>query len=541
MQPLPAPAHALPAADVVVALQSDGTWGLSEAEAKLRLHTLSTNTLTNRGGKPGWLKFLLQFNNPLLITLLLVGAVKALLGHPSDALVIWSVTVINAVIGFVQESKAENAIAALAQSVRTEVEVVRSGARQRLVSEQLVPGDLVQLEAGTRVPADLRLLEGRQLQTDESAITGEAMPVHKGTTAVEASAPLAERIGMAYAGSFVTKGQGMGLVVATGDDTEVGCISTSLQDQVDLTTPLTRKFGRFSRSLLKLILVLAGLTFLVGLARGRGVEEMFDGAVALAVGAIPEELPAIVTITLAIGVNRMAKRRAIIRKLPAVETLGSTTVICSDKTGTLTQNRMTVQHLYGGSQTMTIEDLWPNSGRAGSTNVALQETLLAGLLCNDARPSRREGLVGDPTETALLVAADAAGIDRQDALERHPRRDAIELLPNSNSWPRCTAASESWSRARWKPSWIAAAGSWIPWAIPKPSTERLSKRPWGRWRPVGNGCWPLPLARPRPPSTSWSTTMWQRISISSVCRGCWIHRAPRRSRPWRPARRQASP
>jgi len=425
MQPLPAPAHALPAADVVVALQSDGTWGLSEAEAKRRLHTHGTNTLTNRGGKPGWLKFLLQFNNPLLITLLLVGAVKALLGHPRDALVIWSVTVINAVIGFVQESKAENAIAALAQSVRTEVEVVRSGARQRLASEQLVPGDLVQLEAGARVPADLRLLEGRQLQTDESALTGESMPVHKGTTAVEASAPLAERIGMAYAGSFVTKGQGMGLVVATGDDTEVGCISISLQDQVDLTTPLTRKFGRFSRSLLKLILVLAGLTFLVGLARGRGVDEMFDGAVALAVGAIPEELPAIVTITLAIGVNRMAKRRAIIRKLPAVETLGSTTVICSDKTGTLTQNRMTVQHLYGGSQSMTIEDLWPNSGRAGPTNVALQETLLAGLLCNDARPSRREGLVGDPTETALLVAADAAGIDRQDALERHPRRDAI--------------------------------------------------------------------------------------------------------------------
>ena len=425
MQPLPAPAHALPAADVVVALQSDGTWGLSEAEAQRRLRTHGTNTLTNRGGKPGWLKFLLQFNNPLLITLLVVGAVKALLGHPRDALVIWSVTVINALIGFVQESKAENAIAALAQSVRTEVEVVRSGARQRLASEQLVPGDLVQLEAGARVPADLRVLEGRQLQTDESALTGESMPVHKGSTAVEASAPLAERIGMAYAGSFVTKGQGLGLVVATGDDTEVGCISISLQDQVDLTTPLTRKFGRFSRSLLKLILVLAGLTFLVGLARGRGVEEMFDGAVALAVGAIPEELPAIVTITLAIGVNRMAKRRAIIRKLPAVETLGSTTVICSDKTGTLTQNRMTVQHLYGGSQSMTIEDLWPNSGRAGPTNVALQETLLAGLLCNDARPSRREGLVGDPTETALLVAADAAGIDRQDALERHPRRDAI--------------------------------------------------------------------------------------------------------------------
>ncbi|QPN58939.1 HAD-IC family P-type ATPase [Synechococcus sp. CBW1002] len=425
MQPLPAPAHARPAADVVAALQSDGSSGLSEAEAKRRLHAHGTNTLTIRGGKPGWLKFLLQFNNPLLITLLVVGAVKALLGHPRDALVIWSVTVINAVIGFVQESRAENAIAALARSVRTEVEVVRGGTRQRLASEQLVPGDLVQLEAGARVPADLRLLEGRHLQTDESALTGESLPVHKGTTAVEASAPLAERIGMAYAGSFVTKGQGLGLVVATGDDTEVGSISSSLQEQVDLTTPLTRKFGRFSRRLLQVILVLAGLTFLVGLARGRGADEMFDGAVALAVGAIPEELPAIVTITLAIGVNRMARRQAIIRKLPAVETLGSTTVICSDKTGTLTQNRMTVQHLYGGGQLVAIEDLWPGNGLSGTSNAALQETLLAGLLCNDARPSNREGLVGDPTETALLVAADAAGIDRQEALERHPRRDAI--------------------------------------------------------------------------------------------------------------------
>lgn len=338
---------------------------------------------------------------------------------------------INAVIGFVQESKAENAIAALAQSVRTEVEVVRGGTPQRLASEQLVPGDLVLLEAGARVPADLRLLAGRHLQLDESALTGESVAVSKGTKAVEVSALLAERIGMAYAGSFVTAGQGKGLVVATGDATEVGRISTSLQDQVDLTTPLTRKFSRFSRTLLKVILLLAGLTFLVGLARGRGAEEMFDGAVALAVGAIPEELPAIVTITLAIGVNRMARRRAIIRKLPAVETLGSTTVICTDKTGTLTQNRMTVQHLYGGGVLVAIEDLWPANRRATANggaeqpNVALQETVLAGLLCNDARPGKREGLVGDPTETALLVAARSVGLDRQNALDRHPRRDAI--------------------------------------------------------------------------------------------------------------------
>ncbi len=427
MPPLPAsapcPPHALPALELVAQLQSDAAQGLGLPEAQRRFQLHGANSLSNRGGKPGWLKFLLQFNNPLLITLLVVGSIKLALGHPRDALVIWSVTVINAVIGFVQESKAESAIAALARAVRTDVEVVRGGVRQRLVSELLVPGDLVVLEAGARVPADLRLLQARNLHTDESALTGESLPVAKGTTAVEPDAPLAERIGMAHAGSFVTAGQGLGLVVATGDGTEVGHISTALQEQVDLTTPLTRKFGRFSRTLLQVILVLAGLTFLVGLVRGRGAEEMFDGAVALAVGAIPEELPAIVTITLAIGVHRMARRRAIIRKLPAVEALGSTTVICSDKTGTLTQNRMTVRHLYGGGALVAVEELWPGEGQG--PNVAQQETLLAGLLCNDARSSGREGLVGDPTETALLVAADAAGIDRQSALDRHPRSDAI--------------------------------------------------------------------------------------------------------------------
>jgi len=420
---LPSRPHAEPFSTLVEALGSDGERGLSEAAAQRRLQEHGANSITSRGGKPGWLKFLLQFNNPLLITLLVVGSVKLALGKPRDALVIWSVTLINAVIGFVQESKAESAIAALARSVQTEVEVVRDGVRRRLDSAQLVPGDLVRLEAGARVPADLRVLQSRNLHVDESALTGESLPVAKGTTAVEPEAPLAERIGMAYAGSFVTAGQGLGLVVATGNGTEVGCISTSLQEQVDLTTPLTRKFGRFSRTLLKAILVLATLTFVAGVVRGRSAEEMFDGAVALAVGAIPEELPAIVTITLAIGVHRMALRRAIIRRLPAVEALGSTTVICSDKTGTLTQNRMTVQHLYGGGELLEIKELWPANG--AFSNVALQETVLAGLLCNDARPSSQEGLVGDPTETALLVAARSVGIDRQEALERHPRRDAI--------------------------------------------------------------------------------------------------------------------
>ena len=424
-------AHARPAAAVLEALTSDRQQGLSRAEAARRLEHWGANTLRPHQGRPVWLRLLGQFHDPLLYTLLSVGLVKVLIGKAADAWVIWSVTLINAGIGFMQENKAETAIAALARSVRTDVEVVRDGRRQRLGSDQLVPGDVVLLEAGNKVPADLRLLSSRQLQVDESALTGESLPVGKGSAAVAAEAPLAERFGMAYAGSLVTAGQARGVVVATGDATEVGSISRSMAAQGNLSTPLTRQFRGFSHTLLRLVLLLAAFTFLVGLARGREASEMFDGAVALAVGAIPEELPAIVTITLAIGVKRMARRNAIIRKLPAVEALGSTTVICSDKTGTLTQNRMTVQHIHAGGALLSLERLWPDGESDGvrgdplSRNLALRETLLAGLLCNDARPSQRQGLVGDPTETALLQSAQTLGLDREQVLNDHPRRDAI--------------------------------------------------------------------------------------------------------------------
>ncbi len=236
------PAHATPWAALIAAQASDGEQGLEEAEVLLRQQRWGPNSLAEQKQKPAWQRFLGQFHDPLLYTLLAVGAVKLLLGQPGEAIVIWSVTVINAVIGYVQESRAETAIAALARSVRTDVEVVRDGVRRRLDSEQLVPGDLVVLEAGDKVPADLRLLHCRNLQIDESALTGESLPVTKGTTAVEVAAPLAERIGMAYAGSLVTAGQGRALVVATGSDTEVGRISGSLAQQVNLSTPLTHKF-----------------------------------------------------------------------------------------------------------------------------------------------------------------------------------------------------------------------------------------------------------------------------------------------------------
>jgi len=275
--------------------------------------------------------------------LLIAGAIKALIGQWVNAWVIWGVTLINAIIGFVQESKAESAIAALASSVQTNATILRNGQKVQVPSQELVPGDLVLLTSGDKVPADLRLIQSRNLQVNESALTGESVAIEKNTEPVDANAVLAERSNMAYAGSFVTFGTGKGIVVAIGEATETGRISQLMEQGTSLKTPLTRKFDKFSRTLLYIILGIAALTFAVGLGYGNSWASMFEAAVAFAVSAIPEGLPAVVTVTLAIGVSRMAKRHAIVRKLPAVETLGGATVICSDKTGTLTENQMTVQ------------------------------------------------------------------------------------------------------------------------------------------------------------------------------------------------------
>ncbi|HEY9737811.1 MAG TPA: HAD-IC family P-type ATPase, partial [Trichocoleus sp.] len=309
----------------------------------------------------------------------------------------------------------------------------------RVPSRELVPGDLVLLASGDKVPADLRLISTRSLQVDESALTGESFPVDKGAAPLAADTPLAERRNMAYAGSFVTAGQGSGLVVAIANDTEMGQISQSLQQSSSLSTPLTRKFDRFSHTLLYGILALATMTFVVGLARGQSWVTMFEAAVALAVSAIPEGLPAVVTVTLAIGVNRMARRHAIIRKLPAVETLGGATVICSDKTGTLTENQMTVQVIYAGGQSYQVTgtgyslegEVTDEAGRLLTTletKAALEQCLIAGLVCNDAHLEPQDdqwSVVGDPTEGALLVSARKAGLSRARCDQSLPRLDAI--------------------------------------------------------------------------------------------------------------------
>jgi cation-transporting P-type ATPase F len=424
--------HHLATDEVAGQLATELERGLADAEVSARRARHGENRITPKPGKGPWLRFALQFAQPLVLVLLLAGAVTAFLGEWVDSGVIFGVTLINALIGFIQEGRAESALAALARSVTSEVTVLRGGARQRLPSTALVPGDVVLLAAGDKVPADLRLFRAKELQAIESALTGESTAVSKHEEALPLDTLLAERGNMAYAGTVMISGQGAGVVVATGDATETGRISRLIAEAPDLSTPLTRKMAVFSNWLLIAIGLLALFTFAIGLWRGESAFAMFMAAVALAVGAIPEGLPAAMTITLAIGVSRMARRRAIIRKLPAVETLGSTTVICSDKTGTLTENQMTVRELYAGglrypvsgsgyAPTGTIGDGAPVAG-------ALRECLLAGALCNEAglrKVERHWEITGDPTEGALLVAARKGGLDENTLRQRFLRLDEI--------------------------------------------------------------------------------------------------------------------
>jgi cation-transporting ATPase F len=340
------------------------------------------------------LQFLAQFHQPLVYILLAAGLITALLQEWVDSGVIMAVVLVNAVVGFLQESKAEAAIESLRKIVSTEATVLRDGEVIRVPSQEIVPGDIVRLQSGDKVPADMRLIKVRDMQIDESGLTGESVPVQKSVGNLSEKTILAERMNMAYAGSLVTYGQGEGVVVATGNKTETGRIAHLISEVVELQTPLTQRIAKFSHMLLYVIIALAAVTFLIGVIQDNPILDMFMAAVALAVGTIPEGLPAAVTITLAIGVRRMARRRAIIRKLPAVETLGSTTIICSDKTGTLTENQMTVQEIRAGARRFTVSgsgyDPQGDVLEAGQSVdqgkfPPLNQCLVAGMVCNDSR------------------------------------------------------------------------------------------------------------------------------------------------------------
>ena len=436
--------HHLAAADVITRQGTDPAAGLSAAEADTRLRHHGPNQLTARRGQGPLVRLLLQFYQPLVSILLVAVVVTAILDEWIDAAVILGVVLVNAVVGFLQEGKALRAIEALGKTLVTEATVIRSGRKMRIDSTAIVPGDAVLLQSGDKVPADLRLVTCRDLQIAEAALTGESVPVDKALGELAVETPLADRKNMAYASTLVTFGQATGLVVATGDATEVGRISGLIASAEDIQTPLTRLIARFSSWLLMAIIVLASINFVIGVLRGQSTLLMFKASVALAVSAIPEGLPAAVTIMLAIGVARMATRRAIIRKMPAVETLGSTTVICSDKTGTLTQNQMTVALLVAGGQTVAVTGSGyaaegevfadaPGTGTPLSVDdlrgrVAMLECLRAGVLCNDSRlvgVGGERSVQGDPTEGALLVGAGKVGLVADALHEAFPRIDSI--------------------------------------------------------------------------------------------------------------------
>ena len=438
MIPEPVPVvhwHALSAADALDRHGADAELGLAEDEAAARLLRHGPNRLREKAGRSALRRFLGQLTQPLVLVLIGAGTVTAGLGEWVDSSVIFGVVLVNAAIGYLQEGKAEAALAALARALATDVTVLRGGRQRRMDAVHLVPGDVVGLAAGDKVPADLRILSGKQLRTIEAQLTGEAAPIDKHFNELPADTPLADRRNMAYAGTTVVAGQGRGLVIATADATETGRISTLIANAPEIATPLTKKMGEFAGLLLWVILGLAALTFVVGVMRGESMTEMLMAAVALAVGAIPEGLPAAMSITLAIGVSRMARRRAIIRQLPAVEALGSTTVICSDKTGTLTENAMTVTELRVGGEAFSVsgqgyapEGSLYQAGAATEVAGALREALLAGVLCNDAalyHENRQWQITGDPTEAALLVVARKGGLDETTLRNLFPRRDEL--------------------------------------------------------------------------------------------------------------------
>ncbi|MDP8939219.1 MAG: HAD-IC family P-type ATPase [Actinomycetota bacterium] len=413
--------------------------GLSAEEARKRFEQVGPNVLQRSSGD-GVLKLLWrQINDPLIYVLLASSALAIALGKIVDGSVVLGVVVVNTLIGFVQEYKAGKDIEALTSLVPDETTVLRDGKRTSVEAPQIVPGDVILLESGDKVPADGRLLTRRNLQVDEAALTGESVPVYKETDPVSEDASLGERSSMVYGGTLVASGTGRAVVTATAGETELGRISEMLGETTEVQTPLTRQISTAGKWISAAILIVAGLLFGVGLLRGYPLVDAVLSAIALAVAAIPEGLPAVITIALAIGVRRMADRRAVIRYLPATETLGSATVICTDKTGTLTKNEMTVKKLWtpgrasfyelsGVGYAPEGELSGPNGEKAANPPDGLRELLLAGTLCNDAGLSR-DGeawrIEGDPTEGALIVAARKLGFDEESVKKEHLRKDAV--------------------------------------------------------------------------------------------------------------------
>ena len=428
--------HAMPVDDVVKRLATRTGTGLDASEAAARLQKYGPNRLPEGKKRGPFKRFLAQFNNILVYVLLAAGFTKLMLNLWIDAAVILGVVIINALLGFIQEGKAEKALDSIRNMLSAEARTVRGGEARLIPAEELVPGDVVLLESGDKVPADLRLTDAKNLRTEEAALTGESVPTDKTTATVSVNATVGDRENMAFSGTMVVSGRASGVVVATGSETELGRINQLLASVNALETPLLRQIKKFGNAITIVIAAVSILVFAYGRwVKGMDFVEIFQAVVGIAVSVIPEGLPALITITLAIGVQRMAQRNAIIRRLPAVETLGSVSRICSDKTGTLTlMEMMVVSAATADAEYQITGDGYASTGEVKKDgnpvgkNPVLELLGRVSMLCNDAELFQQEGVwkvEGDPTEGALYPFATKLGMDRQSEQTAYPRVDAI--------------------------------------------------------------------------------------------------------------------
>src|SRR5215831_166428 len=428
--------HALAVDEVVKRLATSVTKGLDPGEASTRLQKYGPNRLPEGKKRGPFMRFLAQLNNILVYVLLGAGFVKLMLGLWVDASIIFGVVLLNALLGFIQEGKAEQALDSIRNMLSAEARTLRGGEPRMIPAEELVPGDVVLLESGDKVPADLRLADAKNLRTEEAALTGESVPADKATEPVAEKATVGDRESMVFSGTMVVSGRATGVTVATGANTELGRINQLLAGVSALETPLLRQIKKFGYAITAVIAVVSVLIFAYGRwVKGMDFVELFQAVIAIAVSVIPEGLPALITITLAIGVQRMAQRNAIIRRLPAVETLGSVSRICSDKTGTLTlMEMMVVSAVTAESAFQVTGDGYAPTGEIKKDGTAAGNepvlTLMGRvcLLCNDAELFQQEGawkVEGDPTEGALYPFASKLRMDRQTEQAAFPRIDAI--------------------------------------------------------------------------------------------------------------------
>jgi cation-transporting P-type ATPase F len=427
--------HTAPLSDVIRHFETDLLHGLTDTQVSASRHRFGKNELPREKDRSAVLLFLAQFHNPIIYILIAAAILTGLLADLTDSIVIFAVVFINTLIGFYQERKAEEAMNALKNLTSPTARVLRNGAQASLPSTELVCGDLVLVESGTKVPADIRLLETQELVIDESMLTGESLPVTKDVSClVEDDAALGDRLNMMYSGTVVQRGRGKGLVVAVGRKSELGLITQNIVEADEAVSPLQERLGKFGKTLSISIGIAITVIFIAGTLEGNSFLTMFLTSVGMAVSAIPEGLPVSVTVALSIGVYAMAKKHAIIRKLSAVETLGSTTIICTDKTGTLTANAMTVTRIVAADESYTVSGLGyePDGAVSDASGApvmlrerdsALSLLLRAGLLCTESRLVLEEGktkLVGDPTEGALIASAMKAGVNHEEELAATP-------------------------------------------------------------------------------------------------------------------------